>query len=65
MKEQELRSCHATRTFHPMEARFACGSMERFVSFSQKNAQRAFFCEKDLVSSALPEAEIPSGSVTA
>jgi hypothetical protein len=25
------------------------------VSFSQKNSQREFFCEKDQVSSALPE----------
>jgi hypothetical protein len=38
--------------FDPMEARFACGSMVLF-SFSQKNSQREFFCEKDQVSSTL------------
>jgi hypothetical protein len=31
-----------------------------FVSFSQKNVQRTFFCEKDLISSALPEALSPA-----
>jgi hypothetical protein len=30
-----------------------------FYSFSQKNSQREFFCEKDLVFSALPEAISP------
>ncbi len=47
-----------------MEARLACGSMVLF-SFSHKNSQREFLCEKDPVASALPEAEIPAGSVTA
>jgi hypothetical protein len=31
-----------------------------FVTFSQKNSQSDFFCEKDLGSSALPEAKCPS-----
>jgi len=29
-------------------------------SFSQKNSQREFFCEKDLIPSALPEAIFPT-----
>jgi hypothetical protein len=29
--------------------------MGRFFSFSQKNSQREFFCEKDWESSTLPE----------
>jgi|GEM_PF-5469704 len=31
----ELRGCYATRAFHSMKARFACGS-GAFLSFAQK-----------------------------
>jgi hypothetical protein len=48
-----------------MEARFACGSMVLLFSFSQKNSLCEFFCEKDLVTSALPAAKCSAGSVTA
>jgi hypothetical protein len=39
--------------------------MGRFFSFSQKNSQREFFCEKDWESSILPEAKFPFGVGTA
>jgi len=39
-----------------VNGRIACGSMVLFLSFSQKNSQSEFFCEKDRESSALPEA---------
>jgi hypothetical protein len=51
--------------FDPMKTCFACGSMVLLFSFSQKNLQRKFFCEKDRESSALPEAQRSFGSVTA
>jgi hypothetical protein len=38
-----------------MNGRIACGSMVLFLSFSQKNSQSEFFCEKDRESSTLPE----------
>jgi hypothetical protein len=43
-----------------VEARFACGSMVHFLSFSQKNSLSEFFCEKDLAPSALLEAISPA-----
>jgi hypothetical protein len=65
--------CYVTRVtwsvpnqaFHPMKSRFACGSMVLLFSFSQKNSQREFFCEKELESSTLPEAQRSSESRTA
>ncbi|MFP4438523.1 MAG: hypothetical protein ACLFVO_14870, partial [Chloroflexaceae bacterium] len=34
VKLQELRGAHSNGTFHPMEVRFACGSVVLFLSFS-------------------------------
>jgi hypothetical protein len=62
---EELRGGHSNRTFAQMEARFACGSMVLLFSFSQKNSHSEFFCENDLVTSALPAAKCSAGSVTA
>ncbi len=36
VRSQELRGYYANWTFHPMEPRFACGSMVLALSFSQK-----------------------------
>jgi hypothetical protein len=44
---RDLRGAYPNGTFHPMKARFACGSMVHFLSFSQKNSQGEFFCEKE------------------
>jgi hypothetical protein len=54
-RSQELRGPANSGLVPDPNARFACGSMVLLFSFSQKNPQREFFCEKDLVISALPE----------
>ncbi len=51
-----LRGGYTSQAFDPMKARIACGSVVCDLSFSQKNSQSEFFCEKDRESSALPEA---------
>jgi len=47
-KLHELRDCHANRTCNEMEARFACGSMVRFLSFSHKCGSVSHICVKKM-----------------
>jgi hypothetical protein len=42
-------------------ADIASGRAEKTRSFSQKNSQSEFFCEKDKQSTMLPQANRPSG----
>jgi len=51
--------------FDQLQARFACGSMVLVSLFTKCWLFEPTFREKDLVSSALPEAKFPFGFVTA
>jgi hypothetical protein len=62
---QELRGGSSNRAFHPVNGRIACGSMVLLIFFTKIWLAEPNFREKDLVSSALPEAKFPARSVTA
>jgi hypothetical protein len=60
-----LHGRSSNRAFHPVNGRIACGSMVLLIFFTKIWLCEPNFREKDLVSSALPEAKFPARSVTA
>jgi hypothetical protein len=56
---------HQTGRFTRYTAASPAAARYTFYLFHKNVAQVQHFCEKDMESSALPEARFPSGSVTA